>query len=673
MSEQIIQAIKFRLASKPEEIEPRVNALIKSHDEALKAIIDIPVDKKTFENTYVELDRIDNIFTLEEHSLTFPANVAVSKELRDASNDAQSTLSKYQINTFSRVDLYRAFADFVEANPNYKDALDAEQQRLVTKTLEAFEKNGLQLPAEKREKLKEIKSAISDLSIAFGKNVAEDKSRNEFTREQLKGIPDDIIDSLERTTDGKFIVTCKAPEYMPAMKYCEVTETRKKIEYTYGSRCLDTNVDILSKTLKLRREAAALQGKEEWSAVVTQYNMAKSPANVRAFQKRMIELLKPYAIIELEKLSQLKAQDYKERGLPLPEPEIKSYEYGYYNNMMLVKDYSVDNNLVKAYFPFELVCQGIFDVYQDLLGVKFQEVAAPFELWHPEVKLYSVTDSTANGELMGYFFLDLYPRDGKYTHFAVWPSQPGFNRPGARQLPVPIMVCNFTKSTETAPSLLTHDEVVTFFHEFGHVMHNINTTVKYSNFSGTSVERDFVECPSQLFENWCWDAAVLDRLSGHYKDHSKKLPADLIKKMLDSKNLNISLFYLRQLLFSSFDQRIHSNDVDSFEKTEAIWAEMARDIAMIQNQPGTNPSATFGHLFGYDAAYYSYMWSEVFSFDIFSKFEEQGVMNKELGKKLRDQVLAVGGSQDSNVTLKNFLGRTPDEKPFLKSIGLGSS
>ncbi|EGG22266.1 peptidase M3A and M3B domain-containing protein [Cavenderia fasciculata] len=671
-AEKIQKDINLRFPSKVEDFAPRIAKMIKDHEQGISELIAIAKDKRTFVNTIEKLEFLNLDFANEENAITFVSNVSAVKEIRDASNAAESELNKYSIKTYMREDLYNAITEYVQVNPDYQTKLVPQQARLVKKTLEDFEKNGLQLPKEKRDRLKEIKEKISDNGIAYSQHIAEDKTTVAFTKDELKGVPEDILEGFQKEEGtGKYLATLKYPDLVPIVKYCQVTETRKKMDYLNGRKCIDTNLEILQNTLKLRFEAAQLRGQPDWASTVTQYYMAKNATNVRNFISRMTDLLKPHGVEELKRLQELKKSDYESRGEPLLEPEIKSYDYQYYNNLMLVKDFQVDNNLVKEYFPLELVSKELFNVYQELLDVTFEEVKEiPIQVWHPEVKMYLVRDNQNKDVVKGYFFLDLYPREGKFSHFAVWPLQPGFKLDDSHSsLPVAAMVCNFTKSTPSQPSLLTHDEVVTYFHEFGHVMHNMSSEVMYPRFSGTSVERDAVEMPSQEFELWCWDSNILNRISGHYKDGSK-LPTDLVQRMLDSKNLNISLFYLRQLLFSSFDQKIHSNETECFDKLSEVWRHYAKNVALIENQPNTNPAANFGHLFGYDASYYSYMWSEVFSADIFSVFEKNGIMNKELGRKFRTQVLAVGGSQDTSITLKNFLGRDPEEAPFLKSLGL---
>ncbi|EFA81321.1 peptidase M3A and M3B domain-containing protein [Heterostelium album PN500] len=301
--EKIKNDIKLKFPLKLEEFDERVQHLKKTHDAGLQKIIDIPRASRTFENTFGALIDLERQYYIEESSLTFPAHVNQAKEIRDVSNNAESELNKYSIDTNMREDLYNVFAEYIQDNPAYKSELSAVQQRVIKKIMEVYERNGLQLPKDQRDVLKEIKKEINELSIQFNKNIAEDKSKVTFTREQLAGVPDDVLELFEKTDSGSYTVSCKSPEYVPLMKFCNVTDTRKKMDFTYGSRCIDTNVKILSQACKLRHESAKILGKNEWSEVVTQYNMALNSKNVTDFLTRMTNLLKPYGLEELKKLA----------------------------------------------------------------------------------------------------------------------------------------------------------------------------------------------------------------------------------------------------------------------------------------------------------------------------------------------------------------------------------
>eukprot|EP01083_Nonionella_stella_P240940 841794_1 len=346
------------------------------------------------------------------------------------------------------------------------------------------------------------------------------------------------------------------------------------------------------------------------------------------------------------------------------------------------KEYCVDKEALREYFPLKIVIDGALNIYQTLLGLIFlpiSESESQFKFWHSEVELYQVIDAKSK-ELQGYFFLDLHPRQGKYGHACKITLQTGcriYNNTGnqiGKQLPINVMLCNFPKPTVNKPSLLGHDDVVTFFHEFGHVMHQICGQPLLSRFAGTAVERDFVEAPSQMLENWCWKSKALNLMSGHYKNNNQKIPNDLIEKLSKSKNANCGLLTKRQLYFAILDQTMHTIKNKNGVDTQKLCYELQPKIMGIDTQKDTNFVASFGHLAGgYDAQYYGYMWSEVYSADmfysIFCKNGDESLLDVQNGMNYREKILQPGGSRDAIDSLKDFLGREPNNKAFLKDKG----
>jgi len=359
----------------------------------------------------------------------------------------------------------------------------------------------------------------------------------------------------------------------------------------------------------------------------------------------------------------------EEVGAERFDEKINAYDFLYYNRILLEKKYNVNEEEIKEYFPTPRVISETLAIYQEILSLVFTQAPAS-KVWHSDVTLYEVTDKIS-GKKLGEFYLDLHPRDGKYTHAAVFPLQPDCILPnGQRQSSVNAMLCNFSKASGDKPSLLRHGEFVTFFHEFGHVMHGICSQVNISRFAGTRVFRDFVEAPSQMLENWCWEKSILRRVSKHYKTE-KPLPDELIDRMVEAKNANSGLLNLRQVFYGVFDQEIHT--IAKINSAE-VYGRLRKEITLTENTPGTNGAASFGHMVGgYDASYYGYLWSEVFSADMFSIFKKCGIMSPEIGLQYRTKILQPGGSIDADILLRNFLGREPNQDAFLEHIGLTPS
>lgn len=650
-------AASLRWEPAPSELMEDCRAAKKRAESRLEEVARTPAGLRTFDNTPWALDRVGADLSDQTAADTFLKYVSVSSAVRDAGNECETLLGQFSVDMYAREDLYRALKEYAAKG----EGLTGESKRLLEKELLDFKRSGLELPKAKRDEVTVLRKKLVELEATFGKNINEYKDYALFEASELDGLPEDFVARLERV-DGKYKVGLDYPDYFPFMENSQNSAARQIMERKFNDRAALQNRPVLKEVLALRLKAARLLGYPTHAHFVLEDRMAKDPKTVAAFLARLRGKLK---ILGGDELAVLKSLKYAFEG-KASDGEFHAWDWRFYDNQLKKAKYNVDAQKIKEYFPADLVTEQMLVVYQKLLGLKFRRIEDA-ATWHPDVKFYEITDA-AGGEPIAYFYMDLFPREGKYKHAAAFSLITGRQLSDGRyQKPVSSIVANFNKPAKGVPSLLTHDEVETFFHEFGHIMHQTLTKARYGRFAGSSTARDFVEAPSQMLENWVWDAEVLQSLSGHYQDRSKKLPKELLNKMLAAKNVNSGLINLRQLLFGSVDQAYHGTPPGD---TTAVYARLSKDVAMIPMTPGTHPEASFGHLMGYDAGYYGYLWSKVYAEDMFSKFKAEGVLNPALGRRYRTEILERGSSRDEMDSLNAFLGREPNEDAFLESIGL---
>src|SRR5438309_3308601 len=414
--------------------------------------------------------------------------------------------------------------------------------------------------------------------------------------------------------------------------------------------------------LAFRNNIALRLGYKSWDDYQTEIKMARTGNGAKSYIDNLISGIQPKFAAEVAAFQKMKAEDTHN-----PEAKIGVWDWRYYTNQLKKQQYNVDTEALRAFFPLQKVLEGMFNIYQSIFGLKFERIEAPYK-WIGDLQLYSVSDSKT-GEPMGLFYLDMFPRAGKYNHFAQFDIIPGKLLPdGKYQRPTVALICNFPAPTASHPSLMSHDDVETIFHEFGHAMHTILTRAKYARYSGTSVPQDFVEAPSQMLENWAWDKKILDTFAADYRDPSKKIPAEILAKLKEAKLATEGTRYRRQLSFGLMDMALHTQIHDDNAKEALPLSNKVLSEVFLPLVPDTAFVAYFGHLMHYDAGYYGYAWADAIAADMASVFEHSpnGYFDQKTGRRLRKEIYEVGDSRDVNISIEKFLGRPRSIEPFLE-------
>ncbi|MBY0369304.1 Zn-dependent oligopeptidase [bacterium] len=635
-----------------------IETICAAEEKKLQAALDA-IAKQTnpsFKTTFGAFEDAFNEFSTKLQMPIFLKYVSEKADIRDIAGKCEASTEKARIDAFAREDVYQVLKKAQAANPN----ADASDKKLIEKFMLAFRRNGLELAPAQRKVFLDKRKELVQLENDFGKELIEWKDHAEFTRQQLEGMPESVLERLEKTADGKFKVTVQYPDYFPFMENVKSGDSRKTMELHYNQRGGKQNKERLQKALALRNETAKMLGYADHAAYVLDDRMAKTPKAVSEFLGR---IRKRISALGEKELAEMGAAKKKELASTKAE-SIQAWDWRYYDNLLRIQKHHIDKEAIKDYFPLDTVNKGMFEIYQTLLGVTFVEDPA-LPVWHKSVKGYRVTQ---NGKDVAVFYMDLYPRDGKYGHAAAFTLIKGLRRPdGGYEMPVSSIVANFTPPTADKPSLLDHDQVETHFHEFGHIMHQVLTQAKHATLSGTEVRMDFVEAPSQMLENWVWNPETLAKLSGHYKTHAK-LPQDQLDRLIQAKLLNVGTRYLRQVFLASIDQMYHTHPPK--DSTQA-YSDLYKNITGVSTQPGTMPEAGFGHLMGgYDSGYYGYLWSEVYAQDMFTRFEKEGLLSPKVGADYRKWILEPGGETEPMELITKFLGRAPNDEAFYKSLGL---
>jgi oligopeptidase A len=661
---------------KPEHIEPAIEQLLSDAQSNVEQLL-AEHDSYSWENLIAPLDEVEDRINKAWSPVSHMNSVVNNDSLRDAYNACLPKLSAYSTEMGQHEGLFNAY-QAIAASDDYEQ-LDTAQRKIIQNTLRSFRLSGIGLDAEKKARYKEISLELSRLASKYEENLLDATNAWQkliSKKSDLAGLPESALQQAKQTAEqeGKkgWMLTLQFPSYIAVMTYADDRQLRADMYKAFSTRASELgsnsdwdNTDVMEQTIALRHEKAQLLGFNNYAELSLATKMADSTAQVTDFLEELAEKSLPQARKDLVELAEFAQQQYA-------VTKLHTWDAGYYSEKMRQHAYDLSQEEVKQYFPAPKVLQGLFDVVEKLYGLNISELE-DVDCWHKDVRFFQIKDKA--GELRGKFYIDLYARPHKRG--GAWMDDcVGRKKTGdAIQIPVAYLTCNFTPPADNDPALLSHDEVLTLFHEFGHGLQHMLTKVDYLGVSGINgVEWDAVELPSQFMENWCWEKEGLALISGHYKT-GEALPEELFNKMLAAKNFQAGMIMVRQLEFSLFDFKMHQDyspelGVKIYDKLNAI-----REQVSVMIPPDFNRFAhSFSHIFagGYAAGYYSYKWAEVLSSDAYSLFEENGIFDQQTGENFLTHILETGGSSDAMELFVKFRGREPKIDALLRHSGIAA-
>lgn len=653
---------------RPEHFIPAIDQAIA---QAKKEIDQIVEDKEapSFDNTLVRLEfsgallnRISSVF--------FNLNSAeTNEEIQKLAQEISPKLSEFANDIRLNDALFKKI-DTVYQSRNDLD-LDKEDQMLLEKNYKAFARNGAHLNIKDKDRLRTIDKNLSTLSLKFGEHVLAETNAYQMhltDSKDLSGLPEGVKEAARALAESKemdgWLITLDYPSYVPFMTYAENRDLRKQLSYAFATRANkgneNDNKQIILDIIRLRHDRAQLLGYDSHAHFTLEERMAETPEKVYGFLEELLLKAKPAAQREYAKLEHLAKKD----GIDV----LQKWDANFYSEKLKKMELDLEEEQLKPYFSLDKVLDGVFEIAGELFGLNFSE-RQDIPVYHEEVKTYDVQNES--GEHVALFYADFFPRKGKRNGAWMTSYKSQWTKDGINSRPHISIVCNFTKPTPTKPSLLTFNEVTTLFHEFGHALHGMLANTKYPNLSGTSVYWDFVELPSQIFENWCYEKEAIERFAHHYES-GEPIPMELIEKIKQSANFLEGLATLRQLSFGLLDMGYHNKDAVSITSVEEYEKKAFASTRLYPEVEGHYMSTAFSHIFqgGYSSGYYSYKWAEVLDADAFEAFKEEGIFNRQTATRFKDSILSQGGTQKPMELYKQFRGKKPDVNALLRRAGL---
>lgn len=653
----------------PDHFLPAIQAAIAETKEEINQIKAQPLP--TFENTIEALDHAGKRLGVIS-AIFFNLNSAeTNDQIQKLAREISPLLTEHANDILLDAELFDRVAQVFEQKETL--TLTSEQLTLLEKTYKSFVRNGAKLDSTQAETLRTIDQQLAQLSLKFGENVLAETNRYiHFVENEadLEGLPEGAKEAAaqiaeEKGQPGKWAFTLDYPSYIPAMTYAKNRELRKTLFLAFNTKAnkgddLD-NQENIKEIIRLRHQRAVLLGYTSHANFVLEERMAKSPDKVMEFLEGLLEKAKPKAQIDIREVA-----DFAQKTDQIES--LQKWDFAYYSELLKREKYALDDELLRPYFQLEQVIDGVFKTAEKLFGISFT-ANSEIPVYHPDVTAYEVKNT--DGDHLAVFYADFFPRPGKRNGAWMTSFKGQYLENGTDSRPHISIVCNFTKPTKTKPSLLTFQEVTTLFHEFGHALHGMLASGTYESLSGTSVFWDFVELPSQLFENWCYEKECLDLFARHYQT-GEAIPAELIEKIRNASNFQQGYQTLRQLSFGLLDMAFHSQNPEKIHDLRAFESNILSKTDLLPKVPNTMVSTSFSHIFqgGYSSGYYSYKWAEVLDADAFELFQEKGIFDPETAQSFRKHILAAGGSEHPLTLYKRFRGRDPKPDALLKRAGL---
>ncbi|MBK9264081.1 MAG: Zn-dependent oligopeptidase [Polyangiaceae bacterium] len=619
--------------------------------DSIKTLKETSADKLTYAST---IGRFDDVILEVTNASAFPYLMGLAHPdgaVREAAKGCEPKVDAFLTSLWLDADL----ASVIRAYADKKEKLEGERAQLLADALRDFRRNGLELPADKQARLREVNASITKLGLEFMSNIGGSVETIEIDPKGLEGLPKEYIAGHPPNAKGKVTITTDYPDYTPFITYAKNRKLALELYSKFVNRGGPENIKLLEQLLALRSEKAKLLGYETWADYAVEPRMAKSKQTVRDFLKKLAEAIAQPAKAELEELRKEHVRLGGKKTDVLYPPDRLYLEHG-----VRKAKFSFDAQALSQYLEIGLVKKGLLDITSRMYELEYREV--PAKAWHPDVTAYEVW---SKGEKIGLFYLDLYARSDKYKHAAMFPMRKAKRLPSGKwQTPIASLVCNFPKPG-AQPALMQHEEMVTFFHEFGHVLHEMLTRSELALFSGSEAKRDFVEVPSQMFEEWAWSREVLDMFARHHETKAK-IPDDLFKAMTQSRTFGRALYTQRQLVFATLDFELHTRSVPV--DTTKVMEEVQTKMDSFPHVKGTHGQTSFGHLITYDAGYYGYQWALSLTRDVLTRFRKEGLMNPTVTGAWRTEVLSKGGGIDPVELVTRFLGRPPNHDAYFAYV-----